>query len=341
MSKKRDFDNILDECLTRVQKGESIEACLATHPEQSAELKPLLRTALAARQAAAVQPRREFRERAALEFQAAIREMPAKATGWGTPWRRRLMEVVAGVVFVLLAGTGLVAASSSSLPDEPLYAIKTATETAWLALTPSDIGKANLYIKFTNRRVAEIIAMAGESKVAPLDKATDRLNNEMIAMAGLTASVEATGATTFGMTETTSPPMLAAPAPTTKATTTTPEVSSTTAVPTTTATTTRPSQMVTPTVTNPPPVALSSVPDNGIVTTPPPAPQPEGKHYFNTDIQDEQAALRDALARSAAANSTALQEELDKAPESVRASLEKAIEVANSGYQQNLSNLGQ
>ncbi len=234
MSKKRDFDNILDECLTRVQRGESIEACLAAHPEQSGELEPLLRTALAARQAAAVRPRREFRERAAIEFQAAIREMPAKGDRRGTFWRRRLLEVVAGVVFVLLAGTGLVAASSSSLPDEPLYAIKTATETAWLALTPSDIGKAELYVKFTDRRVKEIIAMAGKGKVAPLDKATERLDSQMVAMAGLTAHEEVTTAIT-AKTVATSPPMLAAPASTTTATsTTTPAPSTTMAVPTTT-----------------------------------------------------------------------------------------------------------
>lgn len=337
MSKNKEFDNIFDECLTRVQRGESIEACLAAYPGQSAELEPLLRTALAARQAVAVQPRREFRQRAAIDFQAAIREMPVKATGWGTPWRRRFLEVVAGVVFVLLAGTGLVAASSSSLPDEPLYAIKTATETAWVALTPSDIGKVNLYIKFTNRRVAEIIAMAGEGKAAPLDRATDRLNGEMTAMAMLTAPEELTAATTFGMTETTSPPMLAAPAPSTPASSTTTPVA-TTAVPTTTATMVQPPSTTVPTITTPP--ADNGVPGRGAATETAPPPQAEGKSYFNGGEQDEQAALRDNIARNAATNSLALQEELDKAPESVRASLEKAIEVANSGYQQNLSNLG-
>jgi hypothetical protein len=266
--------------------------------------------------------------------------MPAKTTGWGTPWRRRLLEVAAGVVFVLLAGTGLVAASSSSLPDEPLYAVKTATETAWLALTPSDIGKAELYVKFTDRRVKEIVAMAGKGEAAPLDKAAQRLDSQMVAMASLTAREEVTAATTFGMKETTSPPMLAAPQPSTPAATTTTPPTATVA-PTTTATMAPAPTTTVPAVTGPPPVTLTETPGRGAdtqVTAPP--PQAEGKTFTNSGEQDEQAKLRDILARSAAANSMALQEELEKAPESVRASLEKALEIASSGYQQNLSNLG-
>ncbi len=70
-----------------------------------------------------------------------------------------------------------------------------------------------------------------------------------------------------------------------------------------------------------------------------PAPQAPGLKHDTGEI-DEQAELKEVLARSAAANSMALQEELNKAPESVREALQRALDVANSGYQQNLSNLG-
>lgn len=341
MNKKRNFDNILDECLTRLQRGESIEACLADHPEHAGELEPLLRTVLDARQAAAVKPRQEYRQRAAIEFQAAIREMPVKGAGGRTLWRRRFMEVLAGVVFVLLAGTGLVSASSSSLPDEPLYPIKTATETAWLALTPSQLDKAELYVKFTDRRVKEIIAMAGEGKVAPIDKATVRLDSQMVAMAGLTATEKGATAMTSGMES--SPPMLAAPASTTTAATTTP-APTTTAVPGTTPppTTTWDSMAPSPEttiMTTPPPVTSESDRGAGTETVTAPAPAPQALKHANAEL-DEQAELREILAQSAASNSMALQEELDKAPESVREALQRALDVANSGYQTNLSNLG-
>jgi hypothetical protein len=41
----RDFDLILDECLERLNNGDTIEECLKLHPEFVSELEPLLRTA--------------------------------------------------------------------------------------------------------------------------------------------------------------------------------------------------------------------------------------------------------------------------------------------------------
>jgi hypothetical protein len=351
MSKESDFNNILDECLTRVLKGEPVEACLASYPEYGGELEPLLRTALDARVASIIRPRREFRERAALEFQAAIREMPAKDTVRPVFWRRRWMTALAAVVVVLLAGTGIVAASGSSLPDGPLYGIKLATETVRLALTRSDLGKAELYVKFTNRRVEEIIAMADEGKAQQVDKAAGRLDSQMVAMAGLTASAEAAAMPTYGTIETAPHPMLATPASsTTTVATTVPTVTPTTTTPA--PTTTVPGTVTTPpvTVTNPPPativaapppVAINNAPDHDTGLKGAPQPQAAGAERNAGVVPDEQAELRALLASSAAANSEALEQELEKAPESVRPALERAIEIANMGYQQALSNLGQ
>lgn len=39
------FDNILDECVERIQQGATLEECLANYPEQAAELEPALRIA--------------------------------------------------------------------------------------------------------------------------------------------------------------------------------------------------------------------------------------------------------------------------------------------------------
>jgi hypothetical protein len=347
MSKKSEFNDILDECLARVLKGEPVEACLASHPGHAGELEPLLRTALDARQAAIIRPRSEFRERAAREFQAAIREMPAKEAVRPVFWQRRWIGVLAGVVFALLAGTGVVAASNTSLPDEPLYSVKLATETAWLALTPSDTGKAELYVKFTDRRVDEIIAMADRGKVQQMDRATERLDSQMIAMAGLTAPRYMATAPMKGATITGSQPMLATPAPsTTTATTRTMSQSTTTATSTTVPGTTVPPPVaitIPPetTVTAPPSGSVTTLPDEdtGIMAAPPQAPG--GEANYGEVVPNEQAELRELLARSAAANTIALQEELATAPEPVRQALERAIEIANMGYSQNLSNLGE
>ena len=60
MKKRKEFDNILDECFERLIKGETIEQCLASYPEQAAELEPLLQTAQVTKKATAVEPRPEL-----------------------------------------------------------------------------------------------------------------------------------------------------------------------------------------------------------------------------------------------------------------------------------------
>ena len=40
----RDFNTLLDECIDRINAGESIDMCLASYPKHARELEPLLRT---------------------------------------------------------------------------------------------------------------------------------------------------------------------------------------------------------------------------------------------------------------------------------------------------------
>ncbi len=143
MRKSREFDNALDECLNRLlTDGGSLEQCLQSFPEHAPELKPLLETALAAKQATVIQPRPEFRDRARYQFHLALQEMEQKKSrsffSWG--WQPRWVAVVAIVFTLLLAGSGTVAVASGSMPDEPLYGVKLAAEQVQLALTPTSLG---------------------------------------------------------------------------------------------------------------------------------------------------------------------------------------------------------
>jgi hypothetical protein len=56
MKNNRQFDDILNLCLDRILKGETVEGCLQSYPEMAKELEPLLRTAVAAKVASEVQP---------------------------------------------------------------------------------------------------------------------------------------------------------------------------------------------------------------------------------------------------------------------------------------------
>jgi hypothetical protein len=79
----------------------------------------------------------------------------------------------------------MVAASSGSMPDNPLYPVKLAVEQLRLNLTASPLEKAELYAEFSDRRVTEIVNMARKGNIALAESVTERLDNNLRVMAGL------------------------------------------------------------------------------------------------------------------------------------------------------------
>ncbi len=179
MGKTKEFDNILNECLERLlMGGETIEQCLVRYPEQAVELRPLLETAMATKRVSSIQPRPEFRSRARYQFRAALQEATPRKGFFAFAWPV-WATVVAIVLALLLSGGGTVAMAANSMPDEPLYSVKLATEQVRLAFTLSDIGKADLNARFADHRVAEITAIANRADPEDLDKATELLNEHL------------------------------------------------------------------------------------------------------------------------------------------------------------------
>ena len=177
MKKGREFDDILDECLERLlAKGETLEQCLASYPGQAVELKPLLETALATKQASAIEPRSEFKARARYQFRSALQAMEPKRRLSFFDWWPRWATAVAIVLVLLLAGGGTVAAASTSMPDKPLYPVKIASEQLRLIFTPSTLGKAELYANLADKRVSEIVYVANKGDAEQVELVTQRLN---------------------------------------------------------------------------------------------------------------------------------------------------------------------
>lgn len=183
----KQLDDALNECLERlVVKGETIERCLASYPALADRLEPLLRTARAARQAAAIEPRPEFKARARYQLHTALKEMAAPRKRLFTlPRRFRWATAVAMVLVMMLASGGMVAASSGSMPDNPLYPVKLAVEQLRLNLTTSALEKAELYAELSDRRVTEIVNMARKGNIALAESVTERLDNNLRMMASL------------------------------------------------------------------------------------------------------------------------------------------------------------
>jgi hypothetical protein len=204
MKTGKEFNHILNECLERLLiKGENIEQCLQSYPEQAAQLKPLLQTAQVAKKALAIQPRADFRARARYQFHSALQEAISPRSRPLLGWLPRWATVVTLVVGLLLVGGGTVAAAGNSMPDNPLYPVKLATEQVRLILTPSQIGKASLCAELADRRVAEIIYMANKGDAQQVELITERLDKRLVMLATL-ASAQKMGET---------PTMMAPPAP--------------------------------------------------------------------------------------------------------------------------------
>jgi hypothetical protein len=196
MKKSREFDTTLEECLERVlTKGETIDDCLRRFPTQAKELKPLLEMAVVTKKATAVQPNPEFKARARNYILAALRAKEPKRSRPFLSLQPQWLTMVAVVLAILVVGSGTVVAANSSMPDQPLYPVKLATEKVQLAFTPSKISKAELYAKLADRRVAEIVSMAGKNKPEQVQRTTRYLNAYLAQIADLATAYRATSDT--------------------------------------------------------------------------------------------------------------------------------------------------
>jgi hypothetical protein len=83
------------------------------------------------------------------------------------------------IVSVLLGGTGItVYAAQDSLPDQPLYGVKTWSEDFRVILTNNLQSKLDLGLELADRRVEEMVALSS-SGVTPPDAVLARLENHL------------------------------------------------------------------------------------------------------------------------------------------------------------------
>ncbi len=181
MSQK--IEDILDSCLERMFKGESIEDCLRAYPEHAPELEPLLKTSAAfIQKSSTIQPATEFKSRVYSQLQRMLYAKQQKLAEKRTRvpiWYKRWAMATATVVAILLIGVGVVGASANALPGDPLYPVKLATEDVRVALVFSDVDKANLHVQFAERRAVEISYMARQGKGDEIPVLTQQVANQL------------------------------------------------------------------------------------------------------------------------------------------------------------------
>lgn len=166
----------LDDTLTRLDEGESLETCCARYPDLESELTglaqartrldvlapaPLLSTQVIAAR------RREFLAAArGFKRQPAPDGLPARLARWlaqpgGVP---ALARVAIAVILVLGLITGTAAAARASLPDSPLYGLKLGLEDVRLSLAGDPAQQANLALAFATERSREMERLAESNR---------------------------------------------------------------------------------------------------------------------------------------------------------------------------------
>jgi hypothetical protein len=86
----------------------------------------------------------------------------------GSSWRvQRRMAVLAGGAAAMTAIAGVGVGASRSLPGQPFYGVKRATEQVQLATTFGTEARGKRHLEFARTRLAEVQALAGESTALP------------------------------------------------------------------------------------------------------------------------------------------------------------------------------
>ena len=132
--KPRNFDDILDQCLSRLQAGASIDDCVAPYPEHADELRAqlsLAQTLQSARPHVQPEPAAQARGRTlVLSAVAERRESASSRPGvlfFGLRWKTALVSqaLPAVLALLILSGTaaGLAAATGNPDPTAPIRAL--------------------------------------------------------------------------------------------------------------------------------------------------------------------------------------------------------------------------
>ena len=187
------FDDIFNECIERMARGEPIESCLADYPDHAEELKPLLMTSQSALSLSSIEATREFKEAARSRVLKAVYEQgSSKGTmSWLPAMSRRFKAwatVAAALVLVIGFGAGTVQASSNSLPGDTLYSVKQTIEKVRLNLAFSDSAKARLHLRLAEKRVEEmnrLIVRGDVEHVASLSEKVARQLERAVSLHGI------------------------------------------------------------------------------------------------------------------------------------------------------------
>jgi hypothetical protein len=163
----------LEICLQDIETGADLETVLFRYPDLADELRPILEAAAGAKSMAAATPSAEVvrRNRAkVLQYAAGLRESKAKSSQrfWFASLRR--FAVTLAILTVLfVSGTGLVGASSNTLPGDNLYPVKRTWEGVRLFFTFNGQDREALALEQENERLHELNELLKDGRSEEVD----------------------------------------------------------------------------------------------------------------------------------------------------------------------------
>lgn len=165
---------ILEICLKGIEHGADVDTVLFRYPEFEKELRPILEASVKAKSMAPGAPPEEVAKRGrakVLQRAAQMREAkaaPASRRVWSVPLRRALVTL-AMVAMLFVSGTGLVRASSSSLPGDNLYPVKRTWEGLSLFFTFDTAKREALEFEHENERLKELRKLLAKGRSAEVE----------------------------------------------------------------------------------------------------------------------------------------------------------------------------
>ncbi len=160
--------DILDDCLQRLQFGETVESCLAHYPDQAADLRPMLAAAVQVRGLAGYRLSNGQRLRAKVTLRETLATRSARRSwlSWGTVFTRTrgvaFAAVLAAALFIALTVNGVAA----SQPGDLAYRLRVVVERAPVVLQTTPERRATAELDVADRRLTDLdrhLATAGRS----------------------------------------------------------------------------------------------------------------------------------------------------------------------------------
>ncbi len=179
---EQNVELFLDICISEMQKGKSIDECIANYPQYANQLKPLLQLAEQIEDLPMPMPSSEAisatlinigkqmeQDTAAIEIPGAlvpkesVRMKKSKTFSFLNIFRKpKLVWALSTFLFfaVIFSATMV---SANSVPGDILYPLKLVTEKVKFLLTFDSYGKAELRLNFSDDRLSELVTVLQKS----------------------------------------------------------------------------------------------------------------------------------------------------------------------------------